>query len=85
MLILENDLLLVGVVSWYSSHLRVGRHLQLVSNITVKEFTLLFEHLLNRLANIVVELVDQGMLLSVFFHFLLDEAKCAIDNLLIQL
>ena len=47
MLVLEHDLLFVGVVAWDSLDFRERWHLELVSRIAVKEFSLLLQHLLD--------------------------------------
>ena len=85
MLVLQDDLLLVGVVARNSLDLRVWRNFELILGVAVEEFTLLLEHLVDRGADIVAQFLNQRMLLSILFHLFLDEAKSAIDNLLVKL
>ena len=85
MLVLEHDLLLVRVVTWNPLHLGERRYLQLVAGVTVEELSLLLDHLLDGLTDIVIELLHQSLLLLVFFHFLMDETVSAVDDLLVKL
>jgi len=82
-LVLEHNLLLVGVIAWNSLDLGVGRHFELVTSIAVEEFSFLVKQGLNCWAHVVIKLLDQGVLLPVFVHFFLDEAKCPVDDLLV--
>ena len=84
-LILEHNLLFVGVVAWDSLHFGEGWHLELVPRVAVEELSFLLQHLLHRLAHVVVQLMDQGVLLPVFLHLLLDEAERTVNDLLVEL
>ena len=84
-LVLEHYLLFVGVVARDSLHFGERGHFELVPRVAVKELSLLLQHLLHRLAHIVIQLVDQGVLLPVFLHLFLNEAERTIDDLLVEL
>ena len=85
MLVLENDLLLIRVVTRYSLDFGVRWNLELVASVTVEELSFLHQHLLDCLTDISIKLFNQAMFLLIFVHLFLDEAKGAIDNLLIEL
>lgn len=84
-LVLEYNLLLIGVIAWNSLDLRKRRNFELVTNIAVEELSFLVKQGLNCRADVFIKLLNQGVLLPVFVHFLLDEAKCPVDDLLVQL
>ena len=82
-LVLKHDLFLVGVVAGDSLNFGIRRHLQLVLSVCIKEFSLLLKHLLDRLTDIVIELLDQGVLLAILVHLFLNKAESAVDDLLV--
>ena len=82
--VFEYNLLFISVVTRDSLDLSVGWHLEFVSGITVEEFSLLNQHLLDSLANILVKFLHKAMLLPVLIHLLLNESKSSIDNLLVE-
>ena len=85
LLVLEHDLLFVRVVARDALDFRVGWDLKLVLHVAIEEFPLLIEHVLHGPAHIIVQLLNKGMLLPVLLHLLLNEAKRAVDYLLIKL
>ena len=57
-LVLEHDLFFVCVVAGYSLNLGIWWHFQLVLSVCIKEFSFLLKHLLDRLAHIIIKLLD---------------------------
>ena len=85
MLVLQDDLLLICVVTRNSLNFGVRWNLELVASVTVEELSFLHQHLLDCLTDISIKLFNQAMFLLIFVHLFLDEAKGTIDNLLIEL